>query len=244
MRLTIVTFCLVCFAGGMLVGADDTNTRPATQPSSVITKSFQQLGDADPQVREQARIDLMGLKRSDLESLRAIVQRARFVSPQQASVLRDVVLHVYLAGQSLELEPEGRGCLGIKMGDTVNVNDDQDRYPEGVIVRERIPGFCAYRMLCDGDVICGIAESPRLRFTMSEDVSAAISGYHAGDRLNLIVRRGGRIVRVPVTLDPRPVQFGSQLTFDALEQTMLNDADNYWERNFAPLVEPSVSSAE
>src|SRR5207249_7729104 len=72
---------------------------PTTKPSDKISILFTKLADRDPAVREQARIDLMGLSRSDLPAIRKYVQGRRPLAPAQATPPRDVASQIYLAGE-------------------------------------------------------------------------------------------------------------------------------------------------
>ena len=59
---------------------------PATEPTSDIQKQFDQLADADPNVRDDARVALMGLKREQLADLRDIVEKNRPLTPRPNSL--------------------------------------------------------------------------------------------------------------------------------------------------------------
>src|ERR1043165_8371337 len=111
---------------------------PATQPSPPINQWFTQLADADGAVREQARINLMGLPRDALPALHAIAQKARPLAAAQAAVLRDIVIHVYLAGEAYPGD-KATGFLGVTFSHDIT---DFDRTGAvGVTFAERIPGF-------------------------------------------------------------------------------------------------------
>ena len=71
----------------------------------------------------------------------------------QAAVLYDIVMHVHMAGEPYQAAETMGGFLGLR--------ETRDwTSPPGVAITTRIPGFCAYRMLREGDVIVGIEEFP------------------------------------------------------------------------------------
>lgn len=234
----LLAVILSVLSWGMLIA----EPAPATRPDA-IAAAFQRLGDRDPDVREQARIELMGLHRSKLDALRAVVEKARFVSPEQASVLRDIVVHVYMAGEPQPPDESPNGFLGVRiMLDTVAVADEQEQDASRVVgigVEGRFPGFCAFRMLRDGDVIVGVEEHPRIVFNSREVLQGTISMMRPGQTIHLRVQRGGQTLSVPVTLDARPRE--AQGSFELLLQERLNRAEEYWQRAFVPLLEQPVS---
>ena len=74
-------------------------TQPTTAPTStaVIQRSFLQLSDPDPKLRDQAKIDLMGLSLQDLPALRQIAADNAPLTPQVISALHEIVVQVFLA---------------------------------------------------------------------------------------------------------------------------------------------------
>src|SRR5438874_9217234 len=81
---------------------------PSTQRSADIRRWFEQLGDPDPVVRDSARQNLMGLPRSDLAELRRVIIENRPLAPAQATALREIVTHVYLASQRYDINRDGK----------------------------------------------------------------------------------------------------------------------------------------
>ena len=244
---------------------DDAPTRAAavaaTQPTpdSTLRSWFVQLGDRDPAVRDLARQHLMGLQRSQLGSLRRIVADARPLAPAQATALRDIVTHVFLAGESYAVDRNGRGFMGVRLADVGGVDvwdprrgaggaggagandageDGIDRSP-GVVITERIPGFGAYRMLDTGDVILAIRESPA-PIVSTRALIDVIQSFRAHQTIHLRIARAGRVVEVPLTLDPRPSN-ADGVDFTALWQEHRQRAAEFWEQSFAPLLD-EVSS--
>ena len=56
---------------------------------------------------------------------------------------------------------------------------------------DRIPGFCAYRFLQNGDVIVGITEAAGKPIRKAKDLTDVIQVCRAGDTIHLEILRGG-----------------------------------------------------
>lgn len=214
---------------------------PAASPE--VRNLINQLGDRDANRREQARIALMGLRRDQLDGLRDTVRRLPELTPEQAEGLRDVVVHVYIAGAPLDRAPNG--FLGVRLPvDTFdpvgpfnpNPNPDGGGEPdEGALVVARIPGFAAYRYLRDGDVIVGIDGRPAGPIRTPGELKAAVTQIDPGTAVRLLVRRGGAIETVPIVIDSRPV-IGDPLETDDIIGQLAREADDYFDRQFGPLL--------
>jgi hypothetical protein len=247
-----------------------------------MRRAFDDLADSDAGVRESARAALMGLDRRYLPSLQKLVDQQRPLRPSQASVLRQIVTHVYLAGEPYPSDRTA-GFLGVRMSATAvrldtpdpaaaaaggeqegnnngngnNANDGNagsDVAPMGVVILERLPGFVGHRMLLDGDVVVGIDERPDLRLfsdrAAADDLlplrvfTDAVKGTRPGRTLHFQVLRRGRLVKVPVTLDPRPdaaaAAGGNPAPTDAFDRQRREKADAYWRESFAPLLREAV----
>src|SRR5688572_8418829 len=99
-------------------GALPPTTLPSTQPISTqrlktIHSTLSQLASEDPTKRDQARQELMGLQRADLPTLKQAIRLALPLEPSQSAVLRDIVTHIYLAGDSYS--SQGDGFLGVTL---------------------------------------------------------------------------------------------------------------------------------
>ena len=224
-----------------------------------MVEAFGQLADPDADVREAARTQLMGLERRYLPALQKLVERSRPLLPSQAAVLRQIVTHVYLAGEPYAANGNN-GFLGVRMldadvalvpraGNPDGDNDGDDNPPEdqapltrtGVVITERMPGFVGNRMLLDGDVIVGLADRPDVQLHSGEDFSAAVRQVGAGRTIRFNLLRRGRLVNVAVTLDPRPdaatvePQAGNGPMTDLLSRRR-QKADAYWADAFAPML--------
>jgi hypothetical protein len=130
------------------------------------------------------------------------------------------------------------GFLGILMDDggRSDVGAENDgNYPIGVIVADRIPGFCASRYLLDGDIILGLS-SPFTPFRSRLDLTGAVGGSPPGTVVGLLVLRRGQIISVTLTLDPKPAV---QLLEDngvIFRNDRQRKFDAYWQANFKSLL--------
>ncbi len=219
------------------------SSRPASAPpaapaADALRTWYLQLADPDPDVREQARLNLMGIKRRDLATLETIVAESRPVQASQAAVLHDIVTHVHMAGEPYQTIDTMGGFLGLR-----DMRDWDS--PRGVMITMRIPGFPAYRMLREGDVIVGIEEFPEHEFAGTNQFIAVMRQMPAGTTLTFRVLRGGNVQKVPVTLGHRPAAAAGNdgAAMAMLETTRQTKADEYWARAFAPLVEDKSASA-
>lgn len=202
---------------------------PATAPVDSIRAWFNQLTDSNPDTREQARVNLMGLNRADLSTLRQIVAESRPLRAAQSAVLYDIVTHAYAAG-----EPYGGREVGCVLGVQLAPSDD----PTGVRVAERFAGFCAYRFLRDGDVIVGIVEAPGVVLNAPGNLSSVLGRVPRGTRLTFEVMRNGQTLSIPIRLDAAPAAaVDMQTAIQQLRDLREQRAVEYWSRKFAPLLE-------
>jgi hypothetical protein len=219
---------------------------PATQPAVNEHTLVQWLAELDaksPDTRSAAAAKLMRVSRSDLPALKKAVERSRPISPEQVSVLHDVVIHVWLTGEGYP--PRDEGFLGISLVPTDPWDTDDSN--AGVMVVNRMPGFAAYGALLDGDLIVEIQEIPGIRFNMVEEFAGAISRYKPGRQINLVVQRGGKQIVVPIRLSARPAAAGDLRrgnTMDTLLGERIIAAEKYYEQNFARLLGEEISRAE
>lgn len=203
---------------------------------------FSDLAHRDAAVREEAVVNLMGLRRTDLPLLERVIRKSMPLKPPQAIALRQIITQVYLSGDPYEPSPDA-GFLGIELRTTVVTlggENDPDSAQGGVVVVRRMPGFCGARMLRDGDVILGIVERPRVQFTTTDDFRAVVRDTGPGQTIHFQVLRLGRIIRVPITLDVRPADTGI-MGLEELLQRRGEAADEYWQKNFAPVIKEGVS---
>jgi S1-C subfamily serine protease len=105
----------------------------------------------------------------------------------------------------------------------------------GVAVVSRVPGFCSYRMLQDGDVLLAM-ETPggKIEFSSNEQLIEVVTSARAGDTVTFEVLRQGRILNIPITLDKKPLNLPGQI--DEFSGRRADEADELWQRDFAPLL--------
>lgn len=221
---------------------------PATQPAqhaqsdALMKKWLSDLASPDASIRDVARAKLMTLGRDQLPELQKLVGQSLPLAPSQATALRQIVQEVYLGGESYE--SNGRdGFLGILMDQSLFAIQDFDHGDEshiepGVVVAERIPGFCASRMLLDGDVILGTTNPPQV-FRTTKALQLAVQAMMPGETIHLQVLRNGRVIDVGLVLDPSPLE----VTKENISEFKLRRAakfNDYWQKSFAPLLKEEV----
>lgn len=238
----------VCALLVLMAYARGATTRPATAPSSdELAGLVAQLGDGDAAVREAASVRLMGLKRGALPSLREVVRAKRPLSAGQWAALREIVCHVWLTGEPYQSDGR-RGFLGVK-----DINDlaapEMQLPPEagpeagsaGVIVSERIPGFCGFHYLRTGDVILAAWEGAELVPLRSpRDLQQWVGVRHrGGDEVTLRVLRRGSEIEMTFRLDPFPVfarqEIPDPLAVERFRVAREKAAGAYWTAEFEPL---------
>ena len=236
----LIVVPLVCRAGGP-------SSQPAQRqtPDGLMSKWLADLASPDAQVRETARVHLVRLRRSDLPAFERVVQRSAPLAPSQALLLKQIVQEIYLSGENDYEKDAGHGFLGILM-DSPGFQARADLAPQhegsaspGVVVADRIPGFCASRMLLDGDVILGTTDPPQV-FTNSDELRASIGVLEPGTTVRLHVLRRGRVIDVPVTLDAMPVEASSVWTANAFRDRRALKFNDYWQHTFGALLKARV----
>jgi hypothetical protein len=240
----IVPFLALCipvagtFADEPATSPSSPKTQPTTaasaRPFPAMRQWFADLGSADGEVRDQAMVNLMGLRADDLPALRKLVEESRPLAPQQLVALKQIVIHDYLAGEPYDAK-EGNGFLGIHLpGPTEEA--------EAVVVN-RLPGFVGERMLRDGDVILGVVERPEKQIHSGNELTLTLGQFSAGQTIHLQILRQGHVIRVLVQLDPYPLDASPELR-DRMDDFLfrrLKRAQDYWDEHFADLVEETVS---
>ncbi|HEV2294542.1 MAG TPA: hypothetical protein VGR35_11860 [Tepidisphaeraceae bacterium] len=237
--------------------------KPATQPApeSQLQALFQDLAASDAAARDRAFSALLDLTRADLPALRKVVERARPVAPSQAGALREIVTHVYLSAETYDCEPR-IGFLGLILPALESVEVPLPEAPAaleenglveigrantGVPIDYRIPGFCAFRALREGDVVLGVTAPVQRRMRDWGELTRGIQSFPAGRRITLQVLRRGAVLNVPLTLDAKPLlALGERTWSEVVLPAREAAAEKYWAQHFAPLIDeraPEVSSA-
>ena len=228
-------FLLICFA--FRISNFAFSSPPTSQPDPIFTW-FSDLANRDASIREQARVNLMGISRDDLETLRKVVETGRPLAPSQAMAIREIVDQVYQATEPYKPMPESPGFLGVLMSDpSVIVEAADPDSPAGVIVIGRIKGFCAYRQLQDGDVILQVNDQ---RVRADNDLMEVIRKCKGGDVVLMHILRGGQQMDVSVTLAARPIWAQQIPTMEDFKRERQRKSDDYWEKNFAPLLDTGL----
>lgn len=234
----------VWLVGGCLAGSALASTRPATTVCATdqaprIADWLAKLAHAEDAVREEARQQLLGLKRSQLPALVKAVEDALPLAASQVAGLREIVTHVYLSGEPYN--EQAVGFLGVMLPrDDPNGNEE----PAPIVVEGRLPGFCSYRMLQDGDIILAIIDGQPRKLRDKLDLIASIAAIDPGRQVQLEILRQGRRLRVILTLDARPldaVAGGGAAQIEAFRNARQALADAYWQKHFAPLLARRVS---
>jgi hypothetical protein len=223
-------------------------TAPTTQPAvkeTDLAKWIAELDARSPDARAAAATKLLQISRNDLPALQRAVEHARPISPGQAPVLHDVVVHVWLTGESYPTQDIG--FLGVSLMPT-NAWDDDQGVVDGVFVLARMPGFAAYGALLDSDLILGIQERPGMRFNRVDEFALTVARFKPGTLVHLVVLRESRQIVVPIRLSARPNAAGDLMAGRADMDTLLGErmlaAEKYYEENFARLLGDEISRAD
>jgi PDZ domain len=228
---------------GLTIGAADpaTDAKPAE-----VAKWFNQLDAADATVRDTAYNKLLSLKASHLSMLKEAVKASLPLRPGQASALPEIVKQVYCSGMDYPGDPSS-GFLGVSLVDrdlTQDPNPPPGVRHVGLLVSNCLPGFCGARALRPGDVILAINERPDVKIEGYEIFADTVKSFPAGQTIHLNVLRQGQVIRVAVTLDPRPSGLDGANppgVVQDLESSRKDAADDYWSRSFAPLFKGGTS---
>lgn len=225
---------------------------PATQPAPTLARRaadestaaaarrwLKDLADPDPAVRDHARVALMGLHREDLPILRDVVAAEQPLLPGQITALRDVVEQVFMSGEDYA-PASGRPFLGLRW--EPSLADEASTAP-GVIVEERIPGFTAYRMLENGDIILKILNKPEVDCRFRGQFVAAVATMSPGETMRLRVLRRGKIQVISVRLEPAPEEILANPTdYETWVYRREQKAVDYWHKELAPLLDVQASA--
>jgi hypothetical protein len=236
--------CIVAIAQAQQSAATEPTTRPADSSSfEQIQAGIRQLGDDDPQIRDAASQRLMGLDAADLPTLHAAAKSLQPLNPAQIVALRDIVTQVFLSPPRIG-GLGGPGFLGIYWPPNSTESNQQ-----GLIVAHRIPGFVAYQMLRDDDVIIGVVGSPQIKLQDKYAFIQLVGMMRAGETLRLQVQRGGKVLEIPIVLDARTADFDLARDPDSVTRLVArmiekrrDRADEYWKTNFADMDRNSAIS--
>jgi hypothetical protein len=261
MKLWLFSVVLFVAMTGIAIAEESPSTQPAapavpaaTQPTASNTQMqgwFDDLASTEPVVRENARMELLGLSRDQLPALRVIVQNSHPIVPAQSAALHDIVTHVFLSGERYELAEglQRQGFLGVMLTRDQNLiapldidgNVDEDA---GVLVQDCMPGFCGFRYLRPGDLIMALQTGPDefMRTTTQSGLISTISSLPPAAPLTLRLVRQGQLISVTLPLSERPrVADQNTLMVEEWRSARIKMAIQYWETFFLPLLGGHVS---
>lgn len=239
----LIGFIAILTVSHAVCQADGPATLPSNTRENEVRDWFVKLANRNANIREGSFESLMGMRRADLPILEKVVKQSLPLKPAQAAALRRIVTQIYLSGSIYQLAPDS-GFLGIQLGPAyisfAGDNDAEDSRQGAVVVVRRLPGFSGARMLRDGDVILSIVEKPRMQFSTTMEFAAIVREFSSRQTVHFQVMRQGQVISIPITLDPRPAAEGA-IELNELERRRSEDADDYWDREFGPLVKEGVS---
>jgi hypothetical protein len=206
----------------------------AASPSSNLPQQLRDLNDPDPALRDQARQELMSLKRPDLDALRQIVAQSRPFTPEQITALHEIVTQVILA-DAMALKPSDstKGFLGARLEECQIPAPDGTMRP-AVLVCQCVAGFDAYRMLRTGDVILAVDGNTQVAGNV-QSFTATIQSQSPGQNVSLQILRGGRVDKIAVILYARPISADNPNLPDPLD-IQQESVEEYWRTTFEPII--------
>ena len=167
-----------------------------------------------------------------------------FVSAEdgQAVDVIDVAQRAQVAQIPVGVRPRGIGFSPDSTRAYVAAETSNELYvidARTFVVLARIPGFCSFRLLQDGDIIVGVVEQPDEPIDSPRDLIMAVTKVAAGQTLTFEVLRRAELVRIPITLDAKP-DFNVQIPdLNAFENNRAQTAEQVWNTEFAPLLKDS-----
>ncbi|MBC8108286.1 MAG: hypothetical protein H7Z14_16995 [Anaerolineae bacterium] len=219
---------------------------PSTRPADDLRAWFKQLSDPSQDVRDKARIQLMTMSRARLPALKSIVAETRPLSAAQAVELQQIVEHVFLSGQEYFAEQPARAFMGVEMAN-VSIPEFESNDISGkaenltlqrVMITGRLPGFAAFPVLRDGDIVLAVVGS-NIQLGDRDSLPRALGGAVPGETIELDIQRAGKLMRFPIRLSRRPIALrsGSKEEKDKFVEERDEAASKYWEANFAKLLD-------
>jgi hypothetical protein len=247
-------YVILAVASALALADAPPTTAPSTQSSAQLAAGspirgwFADLASPDAAVRDRAQTQLMGISRDDLRGLRTVIQQARPLAPSQVAALHDIVIQVFLAGETYEPLGE-QSFLGVRLQDPM-FEPAPGRI--GVPIEQRFPGFPAFQMLRDGDMILAVIKDPNapiqqlpnLQTLTTTVLHEAVSSAPSNRPVELLVLRQGQQIHVNVRLAPLPRELSLARDVAGMNTFLsprLQRAEQYWQEQFLPLLRPDVS---
>ena len=115
--------------------------------------------------------------------------------------------------------------------------------PGGVIISDRIPGFCGFRYLQNGDVVqavklqseLAIGDDHTIHIRAVTELQAVVRAHDPGDMITLRVLRRGKVTDVTLQLSAWPDAAVDQFAMDEFRRTREAEAEAYFKQVFAPM---------
>lgn len=249
----LIAIGLCCTLGGAppapVAGQEASAQRP--QVASALAARLGKIDDPDQRAREAARRDVLSLTTSELPELRAALAelaRQHRLTPGIVRLAYDVTMHAYVREaklQFLDAQPPnvrtGEPFLGIMLGG--DMTSSTPGAPAGVAVRSINPGFVAYEVLEEGDLLIAVRSHRGLeRLSHFGNLQMIFQDLAPGDSVEFIIVRGGSVVRAALKLDERPE---SRLSGEARWQGAANEAQReaaaYWDEQIVPILPPPAT---
>jgi hypothetical protein len=199
---------------------------PTTQPADTLRKWLSDLAADDGDQRRSARRNLLKMSRQDLSVIRDLIAAGAAPQPAQRQALYEIVCHVFLATEPYPGRAD-TSFFGIFDYRAVDLGNST-----GLVFAGRLIGFPAYASLEDGDVILGILEKPKIDLRALNPLESIRATVKPGETIHVRVLRDNQVIITPLTLAPSP----SWPRPGVEERTMREQlANEYWQRQFAPL---------
>jgi hypothetical protein len=177
---------------------------------------------------------LFDLRLQDLPALRKALASAPGQPPEVWSAIKPAVLQIVAAAQPYPKLPDS-SFLGVQLDRMPVISGPPERESAGIRINSRQLGFQAYRYLRDGDLITAI--NGQIIGATDVDFSLRIRAHPPGTLISLQVLRDGTSRQIAFIADHRPDIEDLQLG-QAFFTERRNQAEAYWQREFAPLVLP------
>lgn len=185
------------------------------------------LGSSDYRVREQASMNLTNDPAISLSMIEQVVR-------ERGDALGLEARQRLMAAARDRFWRTPRGALGIQFW-----NNLRDR----VVIERTFRGFEAADLLEDGDMIIE-ADGRKIEGYMARNrLQSIIVSHEPNEVIQLVVRRGERIVRLNVHLGKRDDLENSTLTEDILVRSWQVRSEAYWPAGIEP-INPGVSLAD
>ncbi len=181
----------------------------------------------------------MGVSRGELKILQKVVGQSRPLMAGQSLALREIVMQAWLADEPYPADND-IGFLGVQLGEVAGDSGEAGE-PAGVLVVDRVVGFCGYRMLRNGDLILRVVDRPGFAVKSHAHLAALIRTFPAGATVELELLRQGRVVGVKLRLDARPLELREAMDLNNFQWRRVERFGDYWNRVFAPLLGEGVS---